>query len=345
MKASYRSWLAVFGVGLMAGSFPVWALDDIPTESGFGGTVTLLAGYSDADTNLVRGTELWEIGGKSVNNLSQNPKSESETFFAPGIDLVYTFGSWQAQAFIEGDIEDYVTLETVSQIGFRKQFDSLGILSAAYVTSGLLSQEVYSDPYDATGPRRDTDRDFTGVRFIWDRIFGLPVEVLLQYRDIEIDSERSGTLGGLGLTAGEIASLDREGDDYRAEVKYNWRKSPQEVFSPFIGYTNEDVDGDAIKNDGFYVGLDAGYQTREWGLSGRIKGGTRDADSANPVYGRRTDVDYYEIGVTGNVKLPWGENWYGVGSIVWAEDNSKVDFHEQQNVLVFAGASWKFGQK
>ncbi|MGI9329599.1 MAG: DUF2860 family protein [Gammaproteobacteria bacterium] len=346
MKALNRSWFVAFGLGLMAGSHPAWALDDIPTQSGLSGTVTLLAGYSDADTNLVRGSELWEIGGKSVNNVFQNPKNESETFFTPGIDLAYTFGSWRAQAFIEGDIEDYVTLETTSQIGFRKQFDKLGIVSLAYVTSGLLSQEVYSDPYDATGPRADTDRDFTGARFIWDRIAGLPIELFLQYRDIEIDSERSGTLGGLGLTPGQIASLDREGDDYRAEIKYSWRKSAEEVFSPFIGYTNEDVDGDAIKNDGFYVGLDAGYQSKTWGLAGRIKAGTRDADSGNPVYaGRRTDTDYYEIGATGNIKLPWGENWYGIGSVVWAEDNSKVDFHDQTNLLFFGGASWHFGQK
>jgi len=345
MKAIKRTWSVVLGIGLMAGSHSSWALDDIPTQSGLSGTISVLAGYTDADTNLVKGSELWEIGDNSVNSVFQNPKSETDTFLAPGIRAAYTFGSWRAQAFIEGDIEDYVTLEYLSQLGFRKQFDSLGILSVGFVTSGVLPQEVYRDPYNATGGRADTDRTFGGVRLIWDRIAGLPIEVLLQYRDIDIDSERSGTEGGLGLTPGQISSLDRNGDDYRAEIKYNWRKSKEEIFSPFVGYTNEDVDGDAVKNDGFYLGLDAGYQNKQWGLSGRIKAGTREADSGNPIYGgKRTDTDYYEIGARGNVKLPWGENWRAVGSIVYAEDNSKVDFQDQQNLLFLAGVSWSFGK-
>jgi hypothetical protein len=65
---------------------------------------------------------------------------------------------------------------------------------------------------------------------------------------------------------------------------YNWRKSAEVIFSPFVGCTNKEVDSNSIKTDGVYVGLDAGYQTKAWGLSGRIKGGTSDADSATPAF-------------------------------------------------------------
>ena len=151
MKAVKRSWLVIFGVGLMAGSSACWALDGIPTQSGLSGPISLLAGYTDADTNLVKGSEIWEIGNNSVNSVFQNPKSETDTFVAPGIDVACTFGSWRAQFFLEGEIKDCVTREILTQIGFRKQFDSLGILSVGFTTSGVLPREVYRDPYNATG--------------------------------------------------------------------------------------------------------------------------------------------------------------------------------------------------
>jgi hypothetical protein len=337
-----QQFLVMVGALLAVTAPGAWALEAIPDESGFSGTLGLGVAYTDAETNLVKGSELWDIGKSNISSVSQNPKGNDDTFIFPRGKLAYTFADQGLQLFLASDVEELVDLETVQQLGIKKQFDVIGLVSLGYVTSGLLAQEVWADPY-AVGSRSDTDREFQGVRLVWDRIVGLPIEFLFQYRDIEVDNENSGQ--ALGLTAQQQAQLNREGDDYRAELRYNWRRSSNEIFSPYFGYVNSDRDGDAIKYTGVYVGLDAGYQNDTWGLRGRARVGNKDKDARNPVYGRRTDSDWYEIVLTGNYRLPWGNNWFGTGGIAWAKDNNKIGFHDQQNLLLTVGAEWRFGQR
>ena len=342
MKVTFKYWQIAMASALLAAAPSLWAAGDIPTTSGFSGKVSLLGAYTDAETNFVKGSELWEIGTDRIDSAFSPADGESDQFIAPGLELQYTFGGPQIQLFLESDIEELVTLETLQQAGIRKQFDSLGILSLGYVTSGLLAQEVYQDPYDATQSRNDTDREFTGARFKWSKIFNTPIGFMVQYQDVEVDDERSGQ--ALGLTAAQQSSLNREGDVYRGEVDYTWQKSNQELFRMYVGYTEDDLDGDAVSNDGFYIGVDAGYQNQTWGAAGRIKAGNRDYDERNPVYGRVTDTDYYEIVLDLNYRLPWGNNWFAKGGVAWGENNSKIDFHDEQNLLFTAGAEWRFGQ-
>lgn len=344
MSRNHIKRLAVCGALLASGAQGVYALEDIPTQSGFSGRLGLHAGYTDAETNLVKGTSFWDIGKSGISSPVQAPKGEEDTFVFPSGEFAYTFGERQIQIFLASDVEDMVDLEVLQQLGVRKQFQSLGIVSLGYVTSGLLSQEVWSDPYDSTvSSRSDTDREFTGVRLEWDRIGGLPIGLMFQYRDIEVDDELSG-VSIFGAGASELSLLNREGDDYRYEFHYTWRKSGNEIFRPFIGYQDADLDGDAMAYSGPYAGIDAAYQNQTWGVVGRARVGNKDASKRNPVYNRRTDSDWYEIAVSGNYRLPWGENWFATGTIAWAEENNDVGFHDQQNLLFMVGAEWRFGQ-
>lgn len=334
--------LAACGLVLATGAQGAYALEDIPTTSGFSGTLGLSAGYTDAETNLVKGSSLWDIGQESVSSVSRSPKGEDDAFIFPRGEFAYTFGGPQIQLFLASDIEELVDLEVLQQLGIRKQFETLGIVSLGYVTSGLLNQEVWQDPYSSSSSRSDTDREFTGVRFEWDQIAGLPIGFLFQYKDIEIDDEKSGQ--ALGLSLSDQNDLSREGDNYRGELRYTWRRSANEVFMPYVGYTDADLDGDATKYTGFYVGLDVGYQNDTWGLASRARVGSKDKSERNPVYSDRTDADWYEIALTGNFRLPWGENWFARGGVAWAKENNDVSFHDQRNLLFTAGAEWRFGQ-
>ncbi|UCG73613.1 MAG: DUF2860 family protein [Chromatiales bacterium] len=333
--------LAACGLVLATGAQGAYALEDIPTTSGFSGTLGIGAGYTDAETNLVKGSSLWDIGQESVSSVSRSPKGEDDAFIFPRGEFAYTFGGPQIQLFLASDVEELVDLEVLQQVGIRKQFETLGIVSLGYVTSGLLNQEVWQDPYSSGSSRSDTDREFTGVRFEWDRIAGLPIGLLFQYKDIEVDDERSGS--ALGLTLEQQSDLSREGDNYRAEFSYTWRRSANEVFRPYFGYVDADLDGDATKYSGPYVGLDAGYQNETWGVAGRARVGSKDKSERNPVYNRRTDGDWYEIVLRGNYRLPWGENWFGTGGVAWAKEENNVNFHDQRNLLFTLGAEWRFG--
>ena len=335
--------LAACGLILACVGQGAFALEDIPTTSGFSGKLGLGAGYTDAETNLVKGNSLVEIGQSSVSSSFRAPKGEDDAFVYPSGQFAYTFGSQQIQLFLASDIEELVDLETLTQLGVRKQFQRLGIVSLGYVSSGVLAQEVWSDPYDSTRSRSDTDRTFGGVRFEWDRIAGLPIGVLLQYKDVEIDDEFSGT-ANLGANNPSRSLLSREGDVYRGEFRYTWRRAANQFFTPFVGYEDADLDGEAMAYTGPYVGINVGYQGAVWGVGSRARVGSREMSKRNPIYGRRTDSDWFEIALSTTYKLPW-DNWVAKGTVAYAEDNNDVRFHDQQNLLFLIGAEWRFGQK
>lgn len=341
---SIKNTIRLAACGLVVASLGqgAFALDDIPTTSGFSGQLGIAAGYTDAETNLVKGSSMWDIGQESVSSAFRTPKAEDDAFLFPRGQFAYTFGGPQIQLFLASDVEELVDLEVLQQLGIRKQFQRLGIVSLGYVTSGLLSQEVWQDPYNSSGSRSDTDREFNGVRFEWDRIAGLPIGFLFQYKDVEIDDERSGT-AILGSGNSDLSLLSREGDVYRGEFRYTWRRKANEIFSPFVGYTDADLDGDAMSYSGPYVGIDIGYQGEAWGLGSRARVGSKDMSKRNPIYGRRTDSDWYEIAVTGTYKLPW-ERWFAKATVAYAKDNNDVRFHNQKNLLFLVGADWRFGQ-
>ena len=78
-----------------------------------------------------------------------------------------------------------------TQLGARKDLGSAGILQGGFLFSGIPTQ-VWEDPYAEGVRREETDRDSTGLRLQWDRVLGTAFEVTFSYRDIAIDTERSG---------------------------------------------------------------------------------------------------------------------------------------------------------
>ena len=74
--------------------------------------------------------------------------------------------------------------------------------------------------------REETDRDSTGVRLQWDRILGSAFELTFSYRDISIDTERSGegvVSVACDATCQDLLRRDGEaisGDAYRLQLSY-----------------------------------------------------------------------------------------------------------------------------
>lgn len=341
-KLAAASTVVFLGVG------QAWALDPIPTGSGWVGSVFLGVGVTDSETNLVKGTSLWDLGSEGASSLSSGADDEDDTFPLTALKVAYTFGD-RNQVFLEGEVEEIVTMELMSQIGFRKQFEELGIVSLGLLTNGLLTQEVWQDPYDTTvSSRSDSDQDTSGVRFEWGWLADIPVEFMFQYRDIDVDKERSGSaLVTAGtITAQQATLLERDGDDYRTELRYVWRGVEGFALIPFVGYASSDRDGDAIKYDGWYGGVNGGYKSDRWALTGAAKIGKQSADESNPVFGERTDADFYEVALRAVYQLPFwgGENWYAKGLLAYADEDNDVEFHDQTNLLFALGIEWRFGQ-
>jgi hypothetical protein len=331
-------------VGLVASLAVTTAQAAIPPvgeQSGWSGFVIMGAGLIDGKSNLVSGNDLLDFGTDPVGSVNDSPKSGDDTFpFFTG-EVAYTFGSERIQLFAGGSIENWATMDLAQQIGLRKQFETLGTIQVGVLLSGIPA-EVWEDPYVEGIKRQDTDQKSPGVRFQWDRIAGTPLEFTFSYRDIDIDTERSGEF--LGLSDDERGQLRRDGDQYTAKLGYRFQLSSRQWLQPEIGYRENDRDGAAVSNDGLFVRGEWAYRGDIWSFGATAQIGSRDHDAPHPVYDRRLDSDNLAFGLQAFYQLPTASNrWSLNAGIVYAEVDSDVNFHDTELFVINFGALYRFG--
>jgi hypothetical protein len=331
---------------LTVGTVPAaLAIEPIPTTPGWRGFVVAGGGYADLKSNTVAGNNLIEIGQPVIDSVTQGPRSDDT--FHPVItgEINYTFGGgWQA--FFGTSLEDAVTLDGVTQLGMRKDLDGAGILQGGLLFSGIPTQ-VWEDPYAEGVRREETDRDSAGVRLEWDRILGSAFDVTLSYRDISIDTERSGE--GVTSVACNIACQDllqRDGEQYSFDVSYLYRlgEGGRHLVRPLIRYTTDDRDGDAMSSDGYRLQLSYVFLGQGYSVASNVAYGSSSFDARNPIFGARTDTDGIVVDSTLFYRLPIESGrWQAVGSVLWGEGDSDVDFHDSEIFMISAGVMYRFG--
>ena len=340
MREKFRNYHWRLFALVMLGMSPAHGLDEIPTETGWRGFFLFGLGYADGKSNLIAGNDAIDIGRNTVGSVTESASSKDDVFPFVGGEISYTFKD-RLQVFFGGTVEDWVRLDLAQQLGVRKQFEVMGIFSAGILLSAFPA-EVWSDPYVANQPRSKADRDSTGLRFQWDRIIGSPLELRFQWREIDVDRESSGSF--LGLSAGERGQLDRNGDDYQVSLIYRILTSSRTQVQPQITWTKRDRNGSAVSGDAWSLGVTAGYIGQKWIVGGTGSFGKRDMDAANPVYGRKTDSDFYSLGLNVFYQLPFkSRRWSINGSVVRGEDDTDVNFHDQEITVLSLGMVYRFG--
>jgi hypothetical protein len=333
---------------LIVGTVPAaLAIEPIPTTPGWRGFVVVGGGYADLKSNTVAGNNLIDIGQPVIDSVSQRPRSDDT--FHPVVtgEINYTFsGGWQA--FFGTSLEDAVTLDGVTQLGARKDMGSAGILQGGLLFSGIPTQ-VWEDPYAEGVRRKETDRDSTGVRLQWDRVLGSAFELTFSYRDISIDTERSGE--GVTSVACDVACqelLRRDGDQYSFDVSYLYRlgEGGRHLVRPMVRYTTDDREGDAMSSDGYRLQLSYVFLGQGYTVASNLAYGSSSFDARNPIFGTRTDTDGMLIDTTLFYRLPIeGGRWQAVGSVLWGEGDSDVAFHDTEIFMINAGVMYRFGAR
>ena len=323
------------------------AIEPIPATPGWRGFVVVGGGYADLKSNTVAGNNLIDIGQPVISSVAQRPSSDDT--FHPVVtgEINYTFANgWQA--FFGTSIEDAVTLDGVTQLGARKNMGSAGILQGGLLFSGIPTQ-VWEDPY-AEGVRRDeTDRDSTGLRLQWDRVLGSAFELTFSYRDISIDTERSGE--GVTSVACDATCQDllrRDGDQYHFDVSYRFLlgEGSRHIVRPMLRYTIDDRDGEAISGDGYRLQLSYVFLGQGYTVASNVAYGSSSFDARNPIFGARTDTDGVVVDTTLFYRLPFESGrWQAVGGVLWGEGNSDVAFHDNEIFMVNAGVMYRFGAR
>ena len=185
---------AALAIVLLVGANVVFALDPIPKQPGFSGYVQPGLGYLSIKSNMVAKVLSFDLSDQKINNLNDEPDSQSTALFSLPFKLAYTFQGGRTQVFLGTEVGDLLSFDTAQQLAIKQEVGSLGVMQAGLLFSG--ATRVWKDPYVTGQNRDDTDRGNMGAQFTWDKMFGSNLELEYSIRKIDIGSEKSGDSSG-----------------------------------------------------------------------------------------------------------------------------------------------------
>ena len=319
------------------------AISPIPEQQGWSGQLVLGAGHTNIKSNTVAGNDFIEGADEEITSINNSPNSNDDTHPLLDFEIKYTL-SGRNQIFIGNSLEDRLTMDTTNQLGWRKQTETAGTFQLGAIFSST-PFEVWEDPYQTNARRKSTDADTTGLRFEWDRILGSGFGAMLQTREIDIDKELSGTHPSLNCDSSCQKLLDRNGDQYRAQLYYTIiMGNHNHILQPKIQLRKENRDGDATSQDAWATQLSYTYLHQNWVIITNALYGESSFDKRNPLYDQYQDADKLsmEVTVIRNLKTESG-NWQLMGGLFWGESDSKINFHNNETTQLTLGAIYNFG--
>lgn len=341
MKKSRNIIIGIIAAVFLSISIQALAIEPIPNQSGFSGYIQPGVGYLNIKSNMVAEFAGFNLSKDSINSLSDEPNSESTGIVTLPFEIDYTFAGTRTQLFLGSQLVDLLRFDFSQQLGVRQEVGGLGLFQAGILFSGIPSK-VWKDPYVVNQNRKETTRDSTGARLIWDQIFGSGFQVQYTYRNINISSEKSGE-SLPSLSSEDRRRLRRDGDIHQGSVLYRFKIDQKNRLTPefILGY--DDREGDARKNTNIGAQLTYSYLADPVNLILNGYYSYADYDKKNPIYNKTQEDDTYGVGGTVYYKNPW--NWSLLGSKpmdffvtgAYYYNDSNIDFYKEQVVLGTVG--------
>jgi hypothetical protein len=330
-------------LALSALAMPTLALDAMPTEKGFSGFVNLGAGGGAVESNFlarISGIGV-DLSDDTIDSLD-SPDDKNIALPSVGVSAGYTFSSLKTRVSVGNDLYDFLQFDRATLLAVRHDFDSIGNIQLGLLSSSGIATEVWADPYKTGEKRKNTDFRSTGGRITWDKMFGSQFELKASAKEVDIDDENSGSSPSLGLSAAQRKLLDREGDVSRVELGYVFNlQDGKHLIRPSVTYIDRDLDGDAMSQDGYGVGVSYIYSTSDARWVNNLSYASMDGDKVNPIFNEVNDADRY--GVSSQLFFPglFGlEKWTPNIGVAWAEEDSDVDFNDS-SVWVISAAMFR----
>lgn len=316
------------------------AYDQIPKEDGLSGNVSLGVTSDQMKTNQIATVTGTHVSDKNIDSLSGSPDSKSYTKVVPAFGLSYTLAGSLTQFFAGTAMEDFINEDSVIDLGVRQGIGDPGNLRFSLL--GSTPQEVWKDPYVTGADRKTTDRTSNGFRLGWENIFQSDFDVTYTQRKIDLDHERSGT--ALGLSQDQQDLLDRNGKDKKLDVSYRWQIDKDNILTPTLSYIDRDLDGNAMKMDGYQADLGYSYLGLQgWQFGADAFGGHLKSDHTNPIYDQKQSVDRYGMSLSATYLEPFGlKDWSARAAVNYGEENSNIDFYDTRLGSVSVGMSYNF---
>jgi hypothetical protein len=289
-----------------------------------------------------------DLGDETISDYG-SPGDEDITLPALNLNLNYTFSNLKTQVSLGNDLTDFLQFDRSTRLALRHDFDSLGRMQIALLSSAFPATEVWADPYLLDEKRKDTERSTTGGRFTWDKIFGSQFELKVSARTIDIDDENSGEgyrdSEGNPLSRQQRKLLDREGDINRMELGYLFIIGEgRHVLRPSIAYLDRDLDGDAMSQDGVEFGLSWYYNNQDnFRWANNVFVSSLEGDKKNPIFDETNDSDSVVFASQMFFPTLFGlKKWEPNVSFIWGESDNDIDFNDEKGWMVSVGIGRTF---
>jgi hypothetical protein len=328
---------------IISGS-PALALDPIPKQAGFSGYVQPGLGGLSIKSNMVAKVLSFDLSDQKINNLNDEPDSQSTMLFSLPFKLAYTFQGGRTQVFLGTEVGDLLSFDTAQQLAIKQDVRALGVMQAGLLFSG--ATRVWKDPYVTGQNRDDTDRKNMGAQFTWDKMFGSNLELEYSIRKIDIGSEKSGEF--LGLSDSNQDRLDRNGVVHKVSAAYQFQLGEKHRLTPEIALSYDDLDGEAMANTGVDLKLNYSYFGDPITLVLNATVGAAEYDKSNPIYGKTREDDRYGASATVYYKNPWGWKLFGSDPMqffvtgAYSLTDANIDFYTQEALLGMGGVAFRW---
>ncbi|MEZ5501721.1 MAG: DUF2860 family protein [Halioglobus sp.] len=310
------------------------AMDPMPREAGFSGFVSL-----GAAGGLVKSNFLAQVLNVDLSNdtIYVYDSPDQTNIIIPSFDynVGYTFDSKKTRVYLGTAVENAIDFSSNTVLAVRHDFDALGSIELAGLAPSAAQVEVWSNPYLLGQKRKSTDFSSSGGRITWDKILGSEFELIANVRKINIDDELSGQ--DLGLTTAQQKLLDREGDVSRYELGYAARLSGGDLtVRPSVAYIDRNLDGNAMAQDGYELGVSFLYDTPDYKWLNRAVYQDLNGDQENPIFNQKNDAQVYVLASELRILNPFGlDKWTTTLGVQWAENSADINFNKS-SVAMFS---------
>jgi hypothetical protein len=331
LKSLFTKVIILVFLGVFASTAYAQPFAKIPQESGFSGFVNGGAGLWRVEDNMVKKIGFFQVSDDDIGSIDNKPKSETSGSPIFNYNVRYTFASTRTQIFLGSLLEDILRFDAVTLLGVRQELPDQSVIAVSYVFSPLVT-EVYKDPYVEGKNRNGTDRNVNGVRLSYDDILGSDLSFQYTYRNLDIDSERSGRAEG--LNSSDRDKLDRNGDRHDLDVLYRFVSESgggKHVFLPRFRYSYFDLDGSAMTYNYFNFNLNYRYDVEKFAFAVNGYYGYADYDKRNPIYGKTREDDRYGFSLLGFYKRFLGVEGLALnGTVTINRSDSNIDFYKSE---------------
>ncbi|WP_420745101.1 DUF2860 domain-containing protein [Photobacterium damselae] len=303
-------------------------------EPGFSGDISVVTAYTSTNSQFDKDNSV-------THGLSGSGSHQNHVFIAPLGTVSYTFSQADKQIFFGTSRSDVALGRFHIEAGYKQRFADRTQLTLSYIP-GILEQDTWSDPFVTGQDRNETNTNVKAFRIQLDNIMGSPFSIQTAYGKYSVDNEQSGW-SQIQLTPSQRAALRRDSDLLYIEGAYTKPLTQNTVLRTAINYRDIDADGKAMSNNSYGVTSTLIQRLDRSSYALTLSYKYTDFDAANPIFAKTQENNEFGAFLAYEYAQPFDwKDWGFVSLLGYQNDNSNINFYDQDNILLSVGMNYQF---